>query len=328
LRLQSLPRCRAAPGARARGAAVLRWCSPQSSVPRQTVGHHARAAMYEMGLTAACEGHRGEVPRQCLDIPPAGALLLPSHIPTGRGAVGRTARRAEGWISQSRKTHFGAFCKKWARELAAAHLRATDPAESAGFQQCRAGPRDQPVYQYCCSQAPAAALLLPSHIPTGRGAVFRTARRAEGWISQSRKTHLGAFCKKWARELARPGNAARGGPGHGQAPAGPGQGGLPCTVYPVPPAIPPSRLPCTAHPPTKPSTLYRPGAYQPVYPAPPASPPSRLPYTARMPTNPSTLYRPPAHQAVYPVPPRCLPTRLPCTARQPTKPSTLYRPLS
>jgi hypothetical protein len=149
LRLQSLPRCRAAPGARARGAAVLRWCSPQSSVPRQTVGHHARAAMYEMGPTAACEGRRGEVPRQCLDSPPAGALLLPSHIPTGRGAVGRTARRAEGWISQSRKSHFGAFCKKWARELAGEHFRATDPAESAGCQQCRAGPQSQPACQYC-----------------------------------------------------------------------------------------------------------------------------------------------------------------------------------
>ncbi|KAL2137933.1 hypothetical protein VTI28DRAFT_7789 [Corynascus sepedonium] len=43
-------------------AAVLRWCSPQSSVPRQTVGHHAKAAMYEMGPTAACEGCRGVVP--------------------------------------------------------------------------------------------------------------------------------------------------------------------------------------------------------------------------------------------------------------------------
>jgi hypothetical protein len=89
LRLQSLPRCRAAPGARARGAAVLRWCSPQSSVPRQTVGSHARAAMYEMGPTAACEGRRGEVPRQCLDIPPAGASASPFSYTHRPGRSGR-----------------------------------------------------------------------------------------------------------------------------------------------------------------------------------------------------------------------------------------------
>ena len=100
----------AQPRQRARGAAGLGWCSPQSSVPRQTVGHHARAAMYEMGLTAAGEGCRGEVPRRCLDIPPTGACLFLSHIPTGRGAVVRTARRALGWISQSRKTHLYGIC--------------------------------------------------------------------------------------------------------------------------------------------------------------------------------------------------------------------------
>ena len=52
-----------APGGCARAAAVLGWCSPQSSVPRQTVGHHAKAAMNEMGPSAACEGCRGGVPR-------------------------------------------------------------------------------------------------------------------------------------------------------------------------------------------------------------------------------------------------------------------------
>ena len=67
----------ALPPARARGAAGLGRCSPKSSVPRQTVGHHARAAMYEMGLTTACEGRRGEVPRQSLDIPPTGACSVP-----------------------------------------------------------------------------------------------------------------------------------------------------------------------------------------------------------------------------------------------------------
>ena len=36
--------------------------------------------------------------------------------------------------------------------------------------------------------------LLPSHIPTDQGAVPCTGRRALGWISRSRKTHLYAFC--------------------------------------------------------------------------------------------------------------------------------------
>ena len=90
-------------------AAVLGWCSPQSSVPRQTVGHHARAAKYEMGLPAACEGRRGEVPGLCLDIPPTGAFDLPSHIPTDQCAGARTGQRAEGRISQSRKTHLYGF---------------------------------------------------------------------------------------------------------------------------------------------------------------------------------------------------------------------------
>ena len=35
--------------------------------------------------------------------------------------------------------------------------------------------------------------LLPSHIPTDQGAAPCTGRRALGWISQSRKTHLYAF---------------------------------------------------------------------------------------------------------------------------------------
>src|SRR5689334_25133817 len=69
---------RRTPGGCARAAAVLGWCSPQSSVPRQTVGHHAKAAKYEMGPTAACEGCRGEVPRlfKALDILPTGACFF------------------------------------------------------------------------------------------------------------------------------------------------------------------------------------------------------------------------------------------------------------
>jgi hypothetical protein len=73
------------------GAAGLGWCSPQSSVPRQTVGHHARAAMYEMGLTAACEGRRGEVPRAVPRHPPHRSLSVPfsyTHRPGRSGSHG------------------------------------------------------------------------------------------------------------------------------------------------------------------------------------------------------------------------------------------------
>ena len=63
---------------------------------------------------------------------------------------------------------------------------------------------------------------------------------------------------------------------------------LPWTVYPGPPALPPTRLPCT-----QPSTLCRtarPPTKSPL--------PERLPCTARPPADPSTLHPP---------------TRLPCT---------------
>src|SRR5690606_9692199 len=120
LRLRSLLRCRAhleKPGgtkSRPVAAAVLRWCSPQSSVPRQTVGHHAKTAKYETGPTAAREGCRGEVPRRPKlgfpSSPPAGAVFPFPRIPSDRCAVGRTGRRASGWISRLRKIHLYGIC--------------------------------------------------------------------------------------------------------------------------------------------------------------------------------------------------------------------------
>ena len=92
----------AQPPARARGAAVLGWCSPQSSVPRQTVGHHARAAMYEMGLTAACEGCRGEVPRLCLDIPPTGVCSFLIYPPAGAQWVPRPGGLLGGFANPAK----------------------------------------------------------------------------------------------------------------------------------------------------------------------------------------------------------------------------------
>ena len=283
MRLQSLPRCRAAPGARARGAAVLRWCSPQSSVPRQTVGHHARAAMYEMGLTAACEGHRGEVPRQCLDIPPAGALLLPSHIPTGRGAVGRTARRAEWWISQSRKTHLGAFCKKWAREHADAHLRATDPRGECGMP---AVPREAPdptsipiLLFPGPRRRPARPLLI--YPPAGAQWSPRPGGLSGGFPNPAKLIWVRSAKNGLASSRAR--EMQRGAPGPWPDTRRPRAGRstldrlpwtvypgpstldrLPCTVRPAPPALPPTRLPCAA---------------------PPEPCPDRLPWTARPPAE-------------------------------------------
>jgi hypothetical protein len=77
------------------------WCSPQSSVPRQTVGHHARAATYEMGLNnlrrLPCGGAQCEP-----DDPPTG----PFHIPTDRCAGRRSHRRADVRAVGFRKTHF------------------------------------------------------------------------------------------------------------------------------------------------------------------------------------------------------------------------------
>ena len=65
---------------------------------------------------------------------------------------------------------------------------------------------------------------------------------------------------------------------------------LPWTVYPGPPALPPTRLPCTRRPvypvPHDPSTLYRPPGRRSKHPSPPS-------------------------QAVYPAPPALTPTRLP-----------------
>lgn len=88
---------RGAPGA----VEVQRWCSPQSSVPRQTVGHHARAATYEMGLNnlrrLPCGGAQCEP-----DDPPTG----PFHIPTDRCAGRRTHERADARAAGFRKTQF------------------------------------------------------------------------------------------------------------------------------------------------------------------------------------------------------------------------------
>jgi hypothetical protein len=235
LRLQSLPRCRAAPGASARAAAVLGWCSPQSSVPRQTVGHHARAATYEMGLKqrpakAAAERCLGE-PRQ----PPRRSFLfLLSHIPTGQGAVGRTARRALGWISQSRKTRFVCVLQK---------MGSRARARQRGRSRTRRRHRTDRASADRLARLPLAALpacLLPSRIPTGQGAVARAARRALGWTSRSRKT-------RFVCVLQKRGSRARAPAGEPGGPQGPRTAAPPASRGPVSPARP-TLEPRPAHP--------------------------------------------------------------------------------
>jgi hypothetical protein len=95
LRLWSLPRYRALANQEATG---LRRCSPQSSVPRQTVGHHAKAAIYEMGLRAAGEGCRGEVPSTRPDIPPTGGF--PCSFLIYPPASVQCCARADGLLSK------------------------------------------------------------------------------------------------------------------------------------------------------------------------------------------------------------------------------------
>jgi hypothetical protein len=68
-----------------------------------------------------------------------------------------------------------------------------EPVEERGAAQNAAAAVEANRYhQYRCLPRPLLCLL-PSHIPTDQGAVARTGRRALGWISQSRKTHLYGF---------------------------------------------------------------------------------------------------------------------------------------
>jgi hypothetical protein len=114
--------------------------------------------MYEMGPTAAGEGCRGEVPRKTSTSPPQGLCLLLSRIPTGRGAVPRTARRALGWISQSRKTHLYGICKKWAPVLTAGKTAATHPSDEArAHRGIRTAPGDLCALILQCPGTPAPA---------------------------------------------------------------------------------------------------------------------------------------------------------------------------
>lgn len=179
----------------ARAAAVLGWCSPQSSVPRQTVGHHARAAKYETGQKAACEGCRGEVPSKDPTAPPQELGFFFLIYPPTRAQWGARAGGLWGGFPDPAKLICMGFAKN---RLASSQQRASRIAARRGGQspQRRHRARDQPALTVQCVAASLPACLpclLFSHIPSDQGAVGRAGRRARGWISRSRKTHLYGF---------------------------------------------------------------------------------------------------------------------------------------
>jgi hypothetical protein len=172
------------------------------------------------------------------------------------------------------------------------------PRGVRGLAGRRPQPRNSPVYQYCLFPGRPLLCPLPSHIPTGRGAVVRTARRALGWISQSRISQLYGIREKWAPELAAAQVARGGRRGLAQRPRAQGSGAA-CGGRAARAAYP---TPGTPNPPT----LYRPPYIAP--PAPPEAP------TLHLPSRPA-----------YPIPvPRTWPPgRPPCTAPQTWPPGRL-----
>jgi hypothetical protein len=152
--------------------------------------------MYEMGPTAACEGCRGEVPRlfKALDILPTGACFFSLLIypPTGAQWGARAGGLWGGFPNPAKL-----ICMGFAKNGLASSRNHTDvrrePVEERGAAQDAAAAVEANRYhQYLCLPQPLRCLL-PSHIPTDRGAVACTGRRALAWISQSRKTHSHGF---------------------------------------------------------------------------------------------------------------------------------------
>jgi hypothetical protein len=320
----------ALPPARARGAAGLGRCSPKSSVPRQTVGHHARAAMYEMGLTTACEGRRGEVPRQSLDIPPTGACSVPfsyTHRPGCSGAHGPAGSWVDFPIPQN------PICMGFAKNgLASSQPRRCAPRCRRGVlrrPERRTGPRDHPVYPYCCSQAPAAALPAPfsyTHRPRCSGRHGPAGSWVDFPIPQN--SFVCVLLKMGSRarnHAAAPGGPPRPGLPRARPAAAPQGGGwapraaypTPRPTYPMPrPAYPAPRAayPTPRRPPRTPRSAPQPAyptpAHRPVLPTRAPRPQTSLPYTylPRAPPNRLTLYLPPtspprAPRPAYPIPP-------------------------
>jgi hypothetical protein len=144
----------------ARAAAVLGWCSPQSSVPRQTVGHHARAAVYEMGQKAACEGCRGEVPGANPTTPPQstwGLSFSYTHRPGRSGAHGPAGSGVDFPIPQNSFVWVSLEIGSRARTQRTS-LVATD--QDPRPEPANAAPGSEPAQHVQCGAAscPAACL--------------------------------------------------------------------------------------------------------------------------------------------------------------------------
>jgi hypothetical protein len=200
LRLDGVfPDAAPSPGLSARAAAVLGWCSPKSSVPRQTVGHHARAANYEMGPTAACEGCRGEVPRR-LDIPPTGAFFsFPSythrpgrsgaHEPAGSGVDFQIPQNSFVWVSLK----MGSRASKNPRVGSGVGHRShrePNPAMTVFLLPLAAPP---PPFSYTHRPGRSGA-----HEPAGSGVDFRIPQNSFVWVSlkmgSRASKHAGVGC--------------------------------------------------------------------------------------------------------------------------------------
>ena len=94
------------------------------------------------------------------------------------------------------------------RNHAEARREAGEGGQKQGRPRRSGANRSKAVF--FASQSPHCPPL--PHIPADRGAVARTARRALGWISRSRKTHFVCVSRKMgsrARELAHSENARR-----------------------------------------------------------------------------------------------------------------------
>ena len=145
--------------------------------------------MYEMGLRAASEGCRGEVPRADPDIPPQGvvlALFSYTHRPVCSAAHGPAGLWAENPIPQN--SFVWVLLKMGSRpqtaKIAAQKARQQDQSEGSRSEA------QYSDYYHCLGPLNRLHCLLLSHIPTGQVAVARTGRRAYEQKAQSRKTHL------------------------------------------------------------------------------------------------------------------------------------------
>lgn len=194
---RSLPRCRAGPGRMRQGS------SGAGVVLAAIVGTPAdRRAPREGGdvRNGTVSGLR-RLPRRGAEAlrrstsPPQGFLLPFSytHRPGRSGAHGPAGSGVDFSIPQNSfvcvSLKMGSLARRHAQ-------RCNGPAKRGGGPRrpARAVEANQYLGYRCWLPSPLWLLwLLPSHIPTDQGAVPCTARRALGWNSQSRKTHLYGF---------------------------------------------------------------------------------------------------------------------------------------